>query len=424
MTRLLVPLLLMFVGAAHAELRKLSEDEFGQNPTMLVGNLSFGADASSGLARYGIFLTSYPSGAPIAVRWIPPVDITPRPYPLITNQTTGDQAQSVLVIDFRHPVKKIGLGLFCAKPALEISITAADRKANIVGTLKETVGDRFDFVGFEASDNRTISKVVIDYGSAETPEQLFALVIDPTTPPRFETVLPQIAHGKLGADLLLSTTISIVNISNTTASGEIKFFAPGGQPLAPELGGSAHSEDVVPFSLYPVQTGLFSTSGKGGMAGYARVVSDAPVQAIAHFQVLGTSGRWSETAVASVSGRFRAVGPYSRQQSPATGVIGTVPPSIPPEPSVVDSALAIVNLASEPASVSLFLRDEKGFTRDKTVTLAPGEQLARFIDEIFEEQFAPQGTIRLSSDRPVAAVLIQTVNGLPVSILPLDSLEY
>ncbi len=410
MIRLLVVFLFFSVSVAHAELRKLAEADFGTNATKFRSNLISGADASSGWSRYGVFLSSEPSGTPVVRASTPACVICVSPhYPVVTNETTGDQAESVLVVDFRSPVKKVGLYLIGANPPLEASIKAVDRAGNKIGTLKETVDDTGAFIGFEASDHRLISKVVLDYGSAQVPEKLLGLAFAPSSEPRFETVLPQIAHGQLGSDLLLRTTISIVNISNTTASGEIRFFGPDGKTLAPELEGSTHPDGVVQFSLGPAETQLVSTSGKAGVAGYARVASNAPIQAIARFNVMTGNGEWTETASTSVDGRFRMVGVYDRQLPAAS-------------PTAVGTALAVVNLAEDAAYVRLRQLDEKGLAEDRAFSLGPGEQFALFIDEIFDYESA-RGTIRIWSDRPVAAILIRTVNGLPVSILPLGSLE-
>jgi hypothetical protein len=111
-------------------------------------------------------------------------------------------------------------------------------------------------------------------------------------------------------------------------------------------------------------------------------------------------------------------------------VIGPTPPSVPAQPSIIGSALAVVNLGAQTATLWLYLYEEEGsYYWVKSVDLAPGEQLARFIDELFDDKSAyrpldtPRGTIKVSSNQPVAAILIKTVNGLPVSILPLGSRE-
>lgn len=423
MKRILVTVLLMLVGTAHAELRKLTEADFGTNTTKFRSNLIEGANASSTWSRYGISLSSDPSGAPVVRAWRPPCVICVSPYnPVVTNVTKGDQAESVLIVDFRSPVKKVALYLIGANPPLEASIKAVDPAGNKIGALKETVGDAGAFIGFEPSDHRLISKVVLDYGSDQTPEQILDLGFEPASPPRFETVLPQVAHGELGSDSLLKTTISIVNISNTTARGEIRFYSPDGETLAPELEGLANPSEVIQFSLEPAQARLVSTRGKTGISGYARVTSNAPLQAIAHFKVMTSNGEWTETAANSVDGRFRAVGGYDRQL-PASDTTGSVPAQNAPTSSkTVGTALAVVNLAKDAAYVRLRQLDEEGHAQDRAFSLEPGEQFAGFIEEIFGDKSA-RGTIRIWSDRPMASILIKTVNGLPVSILPLGSLE-
>jgi len=410
-------LLLLFSLNAHGELRKLTQKDFGANSVSLTPDLTADADASNAWNRYGVFLSSYPSGSPVVRPWSPPcvVCILPSIYGLITNQTTENQAGSVLVVDSRFPMKKLGLSLVGAKPALQISIRAESPTGDLIGTLTEAVDEKGAFLGFEGLDSQPISKVTIDYHSAETPEQLLGVTIESASPPRFETVLPQIAHARLGADLSLRTTISIVNLSNTTARGEIRFFTPAGNGLAVPFEGLAVPGDIAPFVLGSSRQ--FVTTGNSGLAGYARVVSDAPVQTIAHFQMIENNRVVAETAVPSVEGRFTVVGSYNRDV-PTSGTVGP-----PPEPAVVNTALAIVNTSDKPASVSFHLREEQGWSREEFLSLAPGEQLARFISEIFDGLQDTRGTLKVFSSQPVAAILIKTVNGLPISILPLGSME-
>ncbi len=417
MIRLLVVFLFFSVSVAHAELRKLAEADFGANATHFRSNLLSGADASFGWSRYGVLLSSHPAGTPIVHSWIPPCDICVGPRnPVITNETEGDQAESVLVINFRSPVKKVGMYVIGGNPPVVASIKASDRASNKIGLIKETVDATGAFIGLEAVDHRLISQVVLDYDSDQVPETVLDLAFEPESPPRFETVLPQIGHGQLAPDLLLKTTVTIVNISTTTAGGDIRFFDADGDALAPELEGGGHPDGVVPFSLGPGETQLVSTAGKAGVAGYARVVSSAPVQAVADFMVMTGQGEWTETAAMSVEGRFRAVGVYNHEL-PASVASAAVA-----SPNKVGTALAVVNLAKDAAWIRVRQLDQDGGGEDRAFSLGPGEQFARFIGEIFGDK-SVRGTIRFWSDRPIAAILIKTVNGLPVSILPLGSLE-
>ncbi|MFB3905883.1 MAG: hypothetical protein ACE15E_20740 [Acidobacteriota bacterium] len=351
--------------------------------------------------------------------WALPVPVLLPVHPVITNETAGNQTESILVVDFRRDVKKVGLNLLGGQEALQISVTAASPAGGILGTLTESIEKAAwnVFIGLEASDNQTISKVIIDYKSAETPEQLLGVTIDSPQAPRFETVLPQVAHGQLGPDLLLRTAISIVNLSNTTNAGEISFFSRGGEPLEVRLQGFSGPADATQFRLYPTTSGIFVTSGNSPSAGYARVVSRAPVQVIAHFQLVGYDRVQAETAVPSVGGRFTAIGAYDHDLPPS----GTIGP--PPETALVSTALAIVNIGDKAASISLQVREEQGGEHQESLDLMPGEQMASFIGELIGGLHGTRGTVRILSNQPLAAILIKTVNGLPVSILPLGSME-
>ena len=148
--RVLVLALVFSVNIAFAEVQKLDKEDFSANGMELRPSLADGADACSAFSRYGVFLSSYPYGAPVARIWVDPIAVLPKMYPVVTNEAE-EQLDSVLVIDFRPPVQKVGLTLN-ADPAQGVSIQAIGAGGEFLGELSATAGPFGTFVGLEDVD--------------------------------------------------------------------------------------------------------------------------------------------------------------------------------------------------------------------------------------------------------------------------------
>ena len=174
-------------------------------------------------------------------------------------------------------------------------------------------------------------------------------------------------------------------------------------------GGSA---DSVEFALDPGETLVLRTDGSSGPAvsGYARIRAGSPVGATAEFVVLDEErGIVTEVGISSVEPVLRSIG----------GTTSNFAASL-------DSAIALVNPSpgEHPAEVRIRALGA-GFDEVAMVYLAEGQHMARFMRQLLPmlpEDF--DGTVSISAGVPIAATSLRTRNGLPLSSLQLDSLEY
>ncbi len=232
--------------------------------------------------------------------------------------------------------------------------------------------------------------------------------------PYSKPFFPQIADGRLPDGLHLRTAITIVGLSNSTVTGDIRFLNNNGQPLLLELefGAAGHLETSVELYRQPDH---HSRRPVPAVSGYAKVSSQAPVTAVAAFQITNDNGVvLSETSVLSTPARYTHSGPVSEVVPKGMVGGGTAPPRY-------QTALAIANAAWETNTV----RIEVSGQTPVDLELEAGEHKAVFIWELFPDlaNVDFQGWLRISSSRPTVAVLLKTKDGLPVSAVPLESLE-
>jgi hypothetical protein len=214
---------------------------------------------------------------------------------------------------------------------------------------------------------------------------------------------PQIGDGTV-ADIRLRTTLAFTNMGAAPAPVKIEFFDRGGSPMEMKLKNYPAGSSVQ-FTLGAGQT-LFEQTQPVGAAlrlGYARV----------------TTNLWvGGTAV------------FTRSDSP-TGVIlfeAGVPASRPlSEFSVFldslqhrDTGLAFVNTSSSSDAMATFRLYNKnyGLVAERVVTLAPLENVAKFIYEIFEGVGGVdemEGVVTVSSTQPLAAVTVRQTDNPALS---------
>jgi hypothetical protein len=93
-----------------------------------------------------------------------------------------------------------------------------------------------------------------------------------------------------------------------------------------------------------------------------------------------------------------------------------------------DSGFAAVNVGGSEADADILLYDQDGDLVDRNkslLDLPAGNHTSGFLASIFPdlqtEDFS--GTIRISSDVPLAVVIMRTANQVVISSLPVGSLE-
>ena len=376
-----------------------------------------GASAENILAEYGVKFGGNGASAQLAAR-APDVQ-QPEPValsPVVKNiAPTGQDLP--LVIDFDRSVSKIRFQFVKGGAGNHASVNGYDREGTLLGTLDIQIAND-PLVGITASNPRGISKLVIKYLGANKNEEVTDLAVEFVTPPVFTTVLPQVATGPLGGGLSLATAITILNVSNTRATGEIRFYNDiGYHTKFPFVGKTVTIDtfalDLDPYEMFAVRT----RSDLSTISGYAIITSTGPLQASASFRTMEGSAVESDTSLASVPPRYTIKGTFERSEPSGTVGGGLTGP-------IIDSALGIVNLSDEDATVIVSCVDNDGLYQAVEIPLEAGHHYARFIQEILPElQGNSTGVFQIVSASPIAATLVRTSNGLPITILPLASME-
>ena len=327
---------------------------------------------------------------------------------VIQNEASGDSsAGRPLVINLGQPLKRVGFVLGNGGPGVSATARAFDDLGNLLGA--EIVDDLMEatFLGLEDEGTAGISKVTIDYGAAEAEEQLDDFIFDYGSAHVFSTYVAQVADA-----LQLQTVLVVSNLSATTADGELRLFDTTGAPLALDLSGTTAS--VFPFSIEPFGSATFNTSGLGSTVsvGYACIEANAPVDSTAIFRILDADGNaTSEAGIGGSTGKYISVGVVQRR------IDGDL-----------NSDIAAVNISSEANSSSIRLLNGNGVEIASDLDfldLEGGQQKARFLDEIFPDEAAQDldGTLVITSDKPLVVAILRTAAGLVVSSLPVGSTQ-
>lgn len=222
-----------------------------------------------------------------------------------------------------------------------------------------------------------------------------------------------------------STLIALSNIGNSEIPGTVNFFDNDGNPLALPVDGVVGDTDTVPFSVSPqgsvfiqtlggdmLQSGWISVTpaceGTPGMPGFNPFARCPDLRGSSLFQFSDAGAVLFEAGV---------------RQSPPTGqaVIAAQLAEVPTPQGgtqVLSTGVAIANPADETANITLTLTDSSGTEVGVTdLPLAPGEHLARFIEELFPDDVGDsfQGTLLVESDMPVIITALRTGGGFQLS---------
>lgn len=333
---------------------------------------------------------------------------------VVRNINPQDSSANVpLILNFLKPVSKVGFVLGNGTDATQATISAFGPDGTELGSIQQDELDEPQFVGISTDDSGGMSKVVLSYGAAAEEEQIDNLTFEYVTREQFEVALAAVGDGPIDATSMFRTTIVISNLTNSTAVGEIAFFRGEGvaTSITVEDEGGLVTENSFDFAIQPFRSRTLVTTGESDpiFSGYARIGSNVPVEATAIFQVVTPEGELlTEAGVGSAVGKVISVGAAQRF------TVGNL-----------NSGIAVVNLGSAATTASVRFRSESGATSNIGIPLEPGEHLAKFLSEMFE-QFANddfQGTLTISSSQPLALIILRTVQGLPFSSLPVGSTQ-
>jgi hypothetical protein len=275
--------------------------------------------------------------------------------------------------------------------------------------------ETFSFLGVSFRDKR-VSRVHIVSGNAvitrtdEPPgvdvvamdDFIFGEPVENRAHPQVTGFLAQVADGEQYRTALLLT-----NPKSIFVSGKAEFFRSNGSPMIVTVGGRTGSS--FDFAIPPKGVVRIQTDGSSAtlQAGYARVTAEDELEGIGLFQLYNSAGVLLTEAGVTRSVLLRSFEIFATTLNN------------------VNTGVALVNPGATTANISLKILNSTGATvEERIITLAAGQHIARFIDELFST--APgikafEGSLLVASDVPLAATAVRmqldpilTISALPV----------
>jgi len=218
-------------------------------------------------------------------------------------------------------------------------------------------------------------------------------------------VFPQFADGTVQT-YRCRTRIVLRNNSNQADSGQIHFLKSNGEPVTIEI--NKQQRSTLPYSLPAWGTLDFQTDGTGPLTTGAVIVTSSR----------GLESVLDGTEVFDLLGNYVSVesAPIAAQHQIYVSRDGTE-----------NAGMALYNPSSQPAVADVVLLDQAGASvATRILTLAPRQQLARFVNEpeLFEEYFKShpgdfRGTLNLRFRGGAQAAvlgLLQKSQGAMISV--------
>ena len=199
--------------------------------------------------------------------------------------------------------------------------------------------------------------------------------------PTREIVFPRVANG-VQSGVRILTTIAVSSTVSDTTSATLRFFSEGGGSMNVTLFNSVTGAVVgrgseVTVLIPGFETVFLETDGFGPvLVGWAAITASLPIGATGSFQFI--DGNIFLTAV----------GVGGTTASPAFFI-----PILRDEGLDSNTALALTNTSNQTAYLKLFLFENNGPSTTRTISLAPRESFARFIQEIFQVNRRVFGTL-------------------------------
>jgi hypothetical protein len=241
---------------------------------------------------------------------------------------------------------------------------------------------------------RNSSTTAAPCGSTSTPA--------PTPPPTTSAtrtlgtaplVFPHFAQG--GG---YQTSFTFNNLSNTAATVTVSFFSQAGALL-----------NSTTLALGPLGSARTAMIGNQLSVGWARASMNPPID------LVGTTIQLFNGAVLVMEASVLAAQPDSTLRLPVF------------EKDGFGTGVAFVNANAISSAVTMTLRDAAGVTVNTgSITLGQSQQTARFVSELFPGTANFEGTLELSSARPISALALrQHFSGifstLPVTPSPTEA---
>jgi len=293
-----------------------------------------------------------------------------------------------------------------------VVLTAYGPDGSLLGSVEKL--DNGTDLGIETDAEAGIAKVLV-VSRTESPETIAGLMLDYVVPRLFTTYVPHLAASS-GGDVGITTAISILNLSNTTAMGTVTILDSEGQPLALAVDGSRVSSlsfELLAFGSKTFNLGPPADASPGSLlAGYARLRSSTPVEASVVFSTRDSANLVQEVGISSTPAFLTTAGAVTAK----------------PEESK-STAVALVNSSAEDfTSVDVLLIGESqagGVFERGSLVLKPGEHRAQFVHELFPNVAGKiiAGSLIIQGDCPVASTVLQTVDGVAAASVPVGSPE-
>jgi len=399
--------LLLIAGSfpAFGQVAKITSDSAFDTDSVKFDFQEYQAEiqAADVLGKWGLNFLNVDSTVPKVRMIVAPIGGAD-PERVIQNPTaTGSSLP--LIVNFRYPVSKVGFYASNGSASTTVTLTAFDPLGGNLGSVSETGLAEEKFIGVSTTSTRGIAKLLVDYGTSTEPEQIDDMIFDYVSRPKFNTYLAQVGDAKG----LLQTILVISNLTNSTAKGELRLFDSSGAPMSLKLGddtNSVFSFSLPPFSSKNLPTQAISDPVK---VGYAQIESNVPVEGTAIFRIISGDTTLSEAGVGSSVPRPFVVG--VAQKVVAKGL---------------DTGIAAVNSTAEAVDARVKLYNEAGTlvdTNELDMDLGPHGHKARSLSELFPQLQNSDfnGTVVVTSTKPMALVIIRTQGGLAQSTLPVGS---
>ncbi|HSR66812.1 MAG TPA: hypothetical protein VLU25_02630 [Acidobacteriota bacterium] len=244
------------------------------------------------------------------------------------------------------------------------------------------------------------------------------------------TYLAHFVNAPLDGGATQSTILVLSNPGEEAAQATLSFFSGNGDPVSLFVDGN--EVEIVERTLAPGASSIVFTQSLEPVSGWIQVVSP---------ETLRATGILS----AFVPGLNREPGTpvvYSRIEASIFAVEATLRASVPVERSLpgflffpdLSTAVAVVNPSSQAARVTLtLLDDEASELFEVELVLEPRTQQARFVEELFPDipleqasfdaPFRFAGSLRVSSDTPIALTALRTQGGVQLSSPPVGQLR-
>ena len=225
-------------------------------------------------------------------------------------------------------------------------------------------------------------------------------------------IFPQIADGLLGK-LKYATSVILINNTANRATGKIDLFKSDGTPMIVTIGGKTSTS--FDFDLAARAVTRLVTSGAGDAeVGWCHVSMDKRISGVSIFHVFDAQGR----ALAEVG--VNSAEPMSKFNLIADSI------------GYFDTGIAITNPSETSQTTNvyfgLFNKDGDWVTsRKEVMTLQPNKHQALFMTQLFPDYSKVgefEGTIQVSSDIPIAALTLRSLDEKLTSVPVLTQVRF